>query len=118
MELNISINTQEKNTVEKDNVFIGDGVTFTGSMTVPNRAVIAGKFSGELEAREVVVDKTGNLTGKTTADDIDVKGELKESVTSRKVLSIRSSGKVSGKLDYSEVEIERGGEISGIMIQH
>ena len=97
-----------------NNVFIGTGVLFTGTMTVPNRAVIAGQFNGDLQAREVFIDSTGQLTGTTLAEDIEVKGE---SITSRHLLTVRSSGKVKGKLAYASIEIERGGQVSGDMRQ-
>ncbi len=100
-----------------NNVFIGAGVLFTGSMNVPNRAVIAGQFNGDLQAREVFIDSTGQLTGTTLAEDIEVKGDINESITSRHLLTVRSSGKVKGKLAYASIEIERGGQVSGDMTQ-
>ena len=100
-----------------NNVFIGTGVLFTGTMTVPNRAVIAGQFNGDLQAREVFIDSTGQLTGTTLAEDIEVKGDINESITSRHLLTVRSSGKVKGKLAYASIEIERGGQVTGDMTQ-
>ena len=100
-----------------NNVFIGSGVLFTGTMTVPNRAVIAGQFNGDLQAREVLIDSTGQLTGTTLAEDIEVKGDINESITSRHLLSVRSTGKVKGRLAYVSIEIERGGQVSGDMSQ-
>lgn len=100
-----------------NNVFIGTGVLFNGSMSVPNRAVIAGQFNGDLQAREVLIDSTGQLTGTTAAEDIEVKGAINETITSRRLLTVRSSGKVTGKLAYANIEIERGGQVSGNMIQ-
>ncbi len=102
---------------QDNNVFIGAGVLFTGTMTVPNRAVIAGQFNGDLQAREVFIDSTGQLTGTTLAEDIEVKGDINESITSRHLLTVRSSGKVKGKLAYASIEIERGGQVSGDMTQ-
>jgi cytoskeletal protein CcmA (bactofilin family) len=102
---------------QDNNVFIGAGVLFTGSMNVPNRAVIAGQFNGDLQAREVFIDSTGRLTGTTLAEDIEVKGDINETITSRHLLTVRSSGKVKGKLAYASIEIERGGQVSGDMTQ-
>ena len=102
---------------QDNNVFIGTGVLFNGSMSVPNRAVIAGQFNGDLQAREVLIDSTGQLTGTTAAEDIEVKGDINETITSRRLLTVRASGKVTGKLAYANIEIERGGQVSGNMIQ-
>jgi cytoskeletal protein CcmA (bactofilin family) len=100
-----------------NNVFIGAGVQFSGTMNVPNRAVIAGQFNGDLQAREVFIDSTGQLTGTTSAEDIEVKGDINDTITSRHLLTVRATGKVKGKLTYADIEIERGGQVSGDMTQ-
>jgi cytoskeletal protein CcmA (bactofilin family) len=44
---------------------------------------------------------------------IDIRGEVVEYLSSTQSLIIRSSGKVSGAIHYSEIEIEKGGHIHG-----
>jgi len=108
----------DKKDMSKDNsIFIGEGVVFTGTIKAPNQAIISGKFDGDLDAREVLVGASGVVTGKTTAEFIDVKGELNESVTSRELLVVRGTGRVRGTVTYGEIEIERGGQVKGDMIQ-
>jgi cytoskeletal protein CcmA (bactofilin family) len=108
----------DKNDMSKDNsIFIGEGVVFKGSIKAPNQAIISGQFEGELDARDVLVGASGVVTGKTTAQFVDVKGELNETVTSRELLIVRSTGRVSGAVTYGEIEIERGGQVKGDMIQ-
>jgi len=100
------------NDMSKENsIFIG------GSIKAPNQAIISGKFDGELEARDVLIGTSGVVTGKTTAQFVDVKGELNESVTSRELLIVRGTGRVRGTVTYGEIEIERGGQVKGDMIQ-
>jgi cytoskeletal protein CcmA (bactofilin family) len=48
---------------------------------------------------------------------MDVHGELNEDISCRSHLLIHSTGKVSGKLEYHEIEIERGGKFKGTMSQ-
>jgi cytoskeletal protein CcmA (bactofilin family) len=43
--------------------------------------------------------------------------KLNETVTSRELLIVRNTGRVSGSVTYGEIEIERGGQIKGEMIQ-
>jgi cytoskeletal protein CcmA (bactofilin family) len=109
--------TDIKDMSKENSIFIGEGVVFTGSIKAPNQAMISGKFDGELEARDVFIGASGVVTGKTTAQSIDVKGELNQDVTSRQVLIVRSTGRVRGTVDYGEIEIERGGSIKGEMNQ-
>jgi len=98
-------------------IFIGNGVVFKGSISAPNQAIISGTVEGDLVAKDVVIGAAGVVSGRTEADFIDVKGELNEAVTSKSVLIVRSSGKVSGDVTYGELEIERGGKIKGNMKQ-
>jgi len=98
-------------------IFIGTGVVFKGSINAPNQAIISGTVEGDLVAKDVLIGASGVVTGTTEADFIDVKGELNESITSKNVLIVRSTGKVIGDVTYGEIEIERGGKIKGAMKQ-
>lgn len=96
---------------------IGEGVTLSGKLSVPDIAFISGTVDGELSAREILIGATGIVKGKVTADVIDVRGELHLEVVSRKSLLIRSTGKISGSISYVELEIEKGGDIEGTMVK-
>ena len=98
-------------------IFIGNGVVFSGSIKAPNQAIISGTVEGDLVAKDVLIGASGVVTGTTEADFIDVKGELNESITSKNVLIVRNTGKVTGDVTYGEIEIERGGKIKGGMKQ-
>ena len=102
---------------KENSIFIGEGVVFTGSIKAPNQAIISGQFDGELDARDVLIGTSGVVTGKTTAEYVDVKGELNDTVTSRELLIVRSTGRVRGAVTYGEIEIERGGQVKGDMTQ-
>ena len=123
---NININLSPF-TIQKDklmsegtkdkSIFIGTGVVFKGSINAPNHAIISGTVEGDLVAKDVLIGAAGVVTGTTEADFIDVKGELNQSITSKSVLIIRNTGKVTGDVTYGEIEIERGGKIKGSMKQ-
>ena len=107
----------QKDMSKENSIYIGEGVVFSGSIKAPNQAIISGKFDGELEARDVLIGASGVVTGTTTAQFVDVKGELHQTVTSRELLIVRNTGRVSGAVTYGEIEIERGGQIKGDMTQ-
>ena len=108
--------TMSEGTKDKS-IFIGTGVVFKGSISAPNQAIISGTVEGDLVAKDVLIGAAGVVTGTTEADFIDVKGELNESISSKNVLIVRSSGKITGDVTYGEIEIERGGKIKGSMKQ-
>ena len=92
---------------------IGSGVTAKGVLHVPGKATVSGTIEGELTADEVLVGSTGKGQGKLKARRVDVLGQLGETIDCQESLVIRQSGKVTGQLDYSEIEIEKGGEFVG-----
>jgi cytoskeletal protein CcmA (bactofilin family) len=100
-----------------ESVVIGDGVVVKGAFTVPSKAVINGVIEGDLTAEEVLIGPTGRITGRVSAKVIDVRGQLHNTIVSESSLIVRSTGKIVGKIHYSEIEIEKGGEIEGTLSQ-
>jgi cytoskeletal protein CcmA (bactofilin family) len=100
-----------------NNLVIGEGVTFNGSISVPGKAVINGNVTGELTTEDLLIGNKGQVTGNVRASQIDVHGELNQDVTCKEHLIIRSTGRVTGTLEYHEIEIQRGGQFRGNMNQ-
>jgi cytoskeletal protein CcmA (bactofilin family) len=100
-----------------NNLVIGEGVTFKGSISAPGKAVINGNVTGELTADDLLIGTKGQVTGTVRAREIDVHGELNEDIVCKEHLLIHSTGKVSGTLEYHELEIQRGGKFKGNMNQ-
>jgi cytoskeletal protein CcmA (bactofilin family) len=100
-----------------ESVVIGDGVVVKGTFSVPAKAVINGVIEGDVTAQEVLVGPTGRVTGRVSAQIIDVRGVLNNTTVSEQSLIIRATGKVSGKVQYKEIEIEKGGQIEGALNQ-
>jgi len=100
-------------TKENGCLVVGEGVKLSGSFVVPNSALILGTVEGDLTAREIQVGATGIVKGTIVADLVDVRGEVHENITSNKALFIRSTGRMTGEIRYSEIEIEKGGDMQG-----
>ena len=100
-----------------NDLMIGSGVRFTGTIKVPNRALINGTFDGEIDARELIVDSSGSVSGKTVSQNLIVKGKLDADAKCHQLLSISASGNVKGQVEYGEITIERGGKFEGVMKQ-
>ena len=63
-----------------------------------------------------MVGKQGKLTGKITARNADIHGETHDTLTIANHLILRSTGKIHGRATYGELEIERGGLVSGTVL--
>jgi cytoskeletal protein CcmA (bactofilin family) len=98
-------------------LMVGEGVISTGQFQVPDIAFISGQVDGDLTAREVVVGVGGVVRGNLIADVVEVRGEVQQNVVAHRFLFIRSTGKVKGSVTYTELEIEKGGDIQGSLIR-
>jgi cytoskeletal protein CcmA (bactofilin family) len=94
---------------------VGEGVSVKGNFSVPERAVISGTLEGEITAREVWVGTSGKITGTVTAEVVDVRGEVNDSLTASTALILRASGRVKGAIRYAELEIEKGAQLRGTL---
>jgi cytoskeletal protein CcmA (bactofilin family) len=101
----------------RDNLIIGEGVTFSGSIVAPGKVMINGVMNGQLQADDLQIGQKGNVTGDIQAREIDVHGVLNQKIDCKEHILIHSTGKVSGSMVYHELEIQRGGQFSGEMKQ-
>lgn len=47
-------------------IFIGNGVTFKGSISAPNQAIISGSVEGDLVAKDVLIGASGVVSAPPT----------------------------------------------------
>lgn len=102
---------------QKGAVVIGEGVSLSGVLKVPGRAVIHGDFQGELYAEELTLGLAGKIAGKTHVGKADVQGEIRDELFVTEHLIVRASGRIHGNVAYGEVEVECGGNIQGTLRQ-
>ena len=104
--------------VTHSSLIIGEGVVFTGTIYAPGTASINGTVNGEVNVSDLQIGPKGNVAGKIEAKVIDVHGLLSDNILCHDHILIHRTGSVSGQLDYSDIEIERGGQFKGNMVQH
>ncbi|GCL47300.1 hypothetical protein NIES3787_30060 [Microcystis aeruginosa NIES-3787] len=100
----------------KGNLFVGAGVTANGTMTAPGLIVIDGAVDGVLNASAIDITRNGIVKGETTATNIRVAGQLMNTSTAHQSLLIEATGEVTGDITYGDLEIQKGGNISGTII--
>ncbi len=94
-------------------LMIGEGVKIDGNIELSADIHIYGTVNGEIRAQDVFVGETGQVNGLVIADNIQVKGEIQQTIEARKTLAIKSSGRVKGQIAYQSLEIESGGTVDG-----
>ncbi len=93
--------------------YFGEGVVFKGSITAPEKIVVHGTIEGEVVARDLLVGPTGTITGKVSVDQADIQGKVFDRIEAKVCLSLRKTGRIEGSTIYGEIEIEKGGVLSG-----
>ena len=102
-----------KNSNHNNDLFMPNGVTFVGTINVPGVARINGDITGSIICKELDVGPQAMIKGKVQAQGIEVHGHLENDINCTGLVKIHSTGKVAGKLAYSEIDIDRGGQFSG-----
>lgn len=73
---------------------------------------IFGQVEGELSAEAMHIHEGGRFRGRARAENADVNGTLQGHVSVRNLINIRSSGEVSGNVQYGQLAMEIGASLS------
>ena len=102
------------NQIEARTLVVGAGMSVSGTITSCDRLVAEGTVDAKLDGcQQVVVADTGVFRGNVSTDHADVHGRFEGELVVKKHLLVRATGQVAGTVSYGEIEIERGGKISG-----
>lgn len=93
---------------------VGPDIQMKGEITTCDRVVIEGLVDATMrEVHTVELAETGALKGIAEVQDAEISGSFEGDLIVRGRLIIYSTGRVRGNVTYGEIEIERGGQISG-----
>ena len=95
-------------------LIVGRGINLNGEIRTCDSLVVEGTVEAVLsDCRSVELAPTGQFKGSATIEVADISGRFDGELTVNGRLTVRSTGKVLGKIRYGQLEIERGGIISG-----
>ena len=101
-------------TVEPRTMIVGQGIVLSGDIKSCNRLVAEGTLDAKLHAgRQLEIAEHGTFKGNATVEQCEVSGHFEGELVVSKRLFIRSAGHVSGTISYGQIEVERGGKLSG-----
>ncbi len=100
---------------EMRKLIVGRDISLSGEITACDRLVVQGDVRVTLDrVRALEVAEGGRFTGgRAEVEEAEVAGEYEGGLTVRGRLLVRGTGRVSGTVRYGELEIERGGRLSG-----
>lgn len=96
-------------------LIVGQGISLSGEISACDRLVVEGTVKVVLnKTRTIEITETGAFTdGKAEVEEAEISGTYEGELTVRGRLLIRATGKVDGNIRYGELEVERGGRLSG-----
>ena len=95
-------------------LIVGRDISLTGEITSCDRLVVEGNVEANLtDCAQVEISEHGLFRGSGTVDDVEIHGRFEGTLTVKNRLFIRATGKVTGTVRYGQIEIERGGQVSG-----
>lgn len=93
---------------------VGREIILSGEISACDRLVVEGTVKANIkDCRDIAIAEGGLFTGSAAVESAEVRGRFEGELTVSGRLFIRSSGEISAAVRYREIEIERGGRLSG-----
>ena len=92
---------------------IGQGVVINGEIKKADEVQIDGEADVTMKTDNLVVGATGDCKGAIETHNADIWGAFDGDIKASGTLTIQEQGKVSGKIEYQNLQIKLGGQISG-----
>ena len=99
---------------EHRKLIVGREIALSGEITSCDRLVVEGSVEANLaNCLGVDIAESGLFKGSASIEEAEIRGRFEGTLTVRKRLVIRSTGKVIGMVRYAQIEIEAGGQLAG-----
>lgn len=100
-------------------LIVGREICLSGEITACEKLVVEGRVEANLsDSRIIDIAATGYFKGNAEVDEAIISGEFQGDLRVRGRLFVRATGRVSGDVRYGELEVERGGRLSGDIDQN
>ena len=99
---------------ESKKLIVGRDISLNGEIRTCDLLVVEGKVEASLtDCRAMEIAQSGQVKGTATVETAEISGDYSGELTVQGRLFVRATGRVQGKVRYHELEVERGGAISG-----
>jgi cytoskeletal protein CcmA (bactofilin family) len=85
----------------------------TGEIRGCDRLVVEGQVVANLDSRSMEIAASGVFRGTAHIDTAEISGRFEGDITVKQRLTVHATGCLIGTIRYCEIEIERGGILSG-----
>jgi len=95
------------------NVVIGNGVLIKGEILEADTVQIDGTADVTMTTENLMIGVNGHLKGDLTSHHVEVWGKLDGNIKVTGTLTVQEAGIVSGNLEYENLQVKLGGQITG-----
>jgi cytoskeletal protein CcmA (bactofilin family) len=99
-------------------LYAGAGVKVKGEISGCDSFRVEGDVDGQVSARHIVVAQNGVFKGTAHVEEAEIEGTVEGTLNVTGHLFLRSTGRLQGNVSYGQIEIERGGEVTGDINPH
>lgn len=104
---------------EGKKLVVGREIALNGQINNCDKLIVEGRVEANMsDCREIEIAENGTFKGEAEIEIADISGTFEGSLTARQLLIVRASGRITGKVRFGQLEIERGGEIIGDVQVH
>jgi len=94
--------------------YVGEGTHLEGaSLDIHGTARIDGTFVGKISVKHLIVGPGGMVQGDISGETAKVEGTVEDSLTLTGKLTVCSSGRIRGKIQYGSIETMEGAKLVG-----
>jgi cytoskeletal protein CcmA (bactofilin family) len=95
-------------------LIVGRDISLSGEIAACDHLVVEGTVDATLrEGQRIEIAESGLFRGKVEISEADIAGRFEGEITVRGRLRVRSTGRIDGKIQYGELEVEAGGHLEG-----
>tara|TARA_B100000886_G_scaffold195507_1_gene134715 strand:+ start:352 stop:810 length:459 start_codon:yes stop_codon:yes gene_type:complete len=94
-------------------VVIGNGVSINGEIKKADEVQIDGEADVTMKTDNLVIGATGDCKGDIETHNADIWGKFDGDIKASGTLTIQEQGKASGKIEYQNLQVKLGGQVSG-----
>lgn len=102
--------------IDVHRMVVGREIRLTGTIHDCDQLMIDGTVEADLaDCDDLQIAESGLFKGVASIGDADIRGRLEGTLIVRNLV-IRATAKVTGRIRYVQLQIERGGQISGDVV--
>jgi len=99
---------------EGKKLIVGRDIALNGEIKSCDTLVVEGHVEANIsDCRVIEIAEGGSFKGTAEIETAEISGSFDGSITARELLVVRATGRITGKVRFGQLEIERGGEITG-----